>query len=182
MRIINNTGQVKTILKMVAQNGVRNACHKTMAYANSNEVPMDTGRLINSGYYEPYEISNIVSYKMSYGGSEGLAGKSQFATRLMEHLEGNAEGTFSTKPRNASIYTQGKKTGQLTYAIKWHKMTPNNGFQNGRKNNYLADPLENQFPQFLLDELQKSFNSLGLMTNTMSTPNLGMFVPDEVML
>jgi len=180
MRIVNNTKQVKTILKMVAQSGVRTACHKTMAYANSNEVPMDTGRLINSGYYEPYESGNVVSYKLSYGGSEGLAGKSQFAGRIMEHLEGNQDGKYSTKPRNAGIYTKGRRSGQLTYAIHWHQNTPLNGFQNDRKNNYLADPMETQFPIFLIDELQKSFGSLGLMTNAMSAPDLGIFVPDEV--
>ena len=186
MRVINNVKSIKEKMKRAAQFGVQKAVHKTMAYANANEVPMDTGRLINSGFYEVWEFGNIVSYKMSYGGSEGLAGLSQFASRLYENIEGkqyDKEGNvtgFSTKPMGKSIYSKGSRTGQLTYAMKWHNTIPPGGFQHDRKYHYLVDPVEIQFPVFLIEELQKSFGSIGLSVTTGFATIEDDFVPDEV--
>lgn len=176
MRIKDNTRDVKNKMRWAAKFATQKAVHRTMAYANANEVPYDTGRLINSGMYELWEMGDIVSYKMSYGGSEGLAGGSQFATRLYENID-PAGGEL-----NKSIYASGRRIGQLTYAKQWHQKTPAGGFQRDRKAHYLSDPIESQFPAFLMEEASKAFANIGLTVSTGGSIVDSIFVPDEVSL
>lgn len=184
MRIKDNTSYVKGMMRRAAKFATQKAVHRTMAYANANEVPYDTGRLINSGMYEIWEDSgSIVSYKMSYGGSKGLSGGSQFASRLFENTNWemkNGKMLVSPGELNKSIYTKGREIGQLTYAKKWHQKTPLGGFQRGRKYLYLSDPIENQFPIFLMEETSRAFSNIGLTVSTTDGSIDDIFVPDEV--
>lgn len=185
MRIKDNTRDVKNKMRWAARFATQKAAHRTMAYANANEVPYDTGRLINSGMYELWENGDIVSYKMSYGSSEGLAGGSQFASRLYENTNWELKDgkmIVGKGELNQGIYTSPTKMGQLTYAKKWHQATPAGGFQRDRKAHYLSDPIESQFPAFLMEEASKAFANIGLTVSTGGSIVDSIFVPDEVSL
>jgi hypothetical protein len=185
MRIKDNTRDIKNRMRLAAKLATQKAAHRTMAYANANEVPYDTGRLINSGMYELWEMGDIVSYKMSYGGSEGLAGGSQFASRLYENINWelkNGKMIVGKGELNQGIYTSPTKMGQLTYAKKWHQSTPAGGFQRNRKFHYLSDPIEGQFPAFLMEETTKAFANIGLTVSTSGSIMDSYFIPDEVSL
>ncbi len=144
-RVINNVSAVMNNWKSVAINALLDTSQEIMEYANANTVPMLTGRLINSGYYGLYQIyADKVLVKMSYGSSEGLAGASQFATRLTEGVKG--KGIGKTK----------KTMGQVLYARHWHENQPLHGFNYGRQWQYLSDPLKQMFPGTILSKLRNN--------------------------
>jgi hypothetical protein len=132
------------------------------------EVPLDTGRLANTGRVERVKVTtNHVNIKASFGGAEGLMGGSMYANRIMEPIaqiiqknETPGGKYMKMKQEWIGISTTKNTLGRVTYAIKWHENSTN--FQNGRKFHYLIDPFTlifNTGKELLLNEF---CNSIGM--------------------
>ena len=99
------------------------------------EVPLDSGRLLNTGIVECVaNTKNHIRFKASFGGPKGLAGGSAFATRLYEPIKGSG---ISKKKRSLGV---------VDYAIRWHENSAY--FKHGRKMHYLIDPFMREFSGF----------------------------------
>jgi hypothetical protein len=145
--MIKSTWHIAELKKLHAEA----VAHTAEVYMNKvlvkamTEVPLDTGRLANTGRIERVKVTtNHVNIKASFGGAEGLMGFSTFANRISEPIAETRKvqetgGQYTRlKQEWIGISTKKNTLGRVTYAVKWHENTTN--FQHGRKWHYLIDP------------------------------------------
>lgn len=125
------------------------------------EVPLDTGRLLSTGYVRRVRSDgNIITFRAAFGGN-ALPSMVQSSPELVSF------------PRRMTPYKEDRPIsfakrsyGQLTYAIQWHENTPKNGFGNGRKQYYLIDPFHkhmgSNFPMMLAVNIAQGAYNVGV--------------------
>jgi len=122
------------------------------------EVPLDTGRLLSTGYVRRVRSNNnIIVFRAAFGGN-AIPSMIQSSPELISFPR-------RMKPfkEDRPISYAKRSYGQLTYAIRWHENTPKNGFGNGRKQYYLIDPFHrnmgSNFPMmFAINIAQGAYN------------------------